>query len=74
MTPREAVYLVLPEVTDEPVTDVTVLGDVTDSLGLVELAVGVEQELGITIPDGAESAWVTVGDAIAAIEALVRSQ
>lgn len=39
-----------------------------DSLDIVELAMAIEEEFGIEIPDNEADAWVTAGDVIRCIE------
>ena len=35
-----------------------------DSLGVVALAMDLEDRLGVGVPDGEEGRWVTVGDVV----------
>lgn len=43
-----------------------------DSLDLIELGMSLEDEFGVSLPDGVEHDWQTVGDATGWLEAAIR--
>lgn len=66
MTPREIVHAAVAAIVEQSFTDETPLADLTDSLGLVEI--GVEIENHVALPMDAEFGWRTVGDLVATVE------
>lgn len=72
MTARETVLDAIEEVTGERPTDAVPLAELGDSLARVEIALAIDEALGVDLPMGAEFAWTTVGDVVAAAERLVR--
>ena len=69
MTARKHVILAIRSLLDDdmgsPADDVELDAIGLDSLGRVELAMDLEERLGVTVPDGAEDTWRTVGDVVA---------
>lgn len=68
----QAVAEIVHEVTGADVDQVrpgATLDDVAmDSLSTVEVVIGIEQRLGVRVPDAQVSALRTVGDLVAAVE------
>ena len=65
MTAREIVHAAVYAVTEQTFTDATVLRDLVDSLGLVEI--GVEIEAHVLLPADVEFTWETVADAVESV-------
>ena len=65
MTAREIVHAAVFAVTEQTFTDATVLRDLVDSLGLVEI--GVEIEAHVMLPADVEFTWETVADAVESV-------
>lgn len=74
MTARETVLDAIEEVTGERPTDAVPLAELGDSFTRVEIALAIDEALGVDLPMDAEFAWVTVGDVVTAAEQVVRGE
>lgn len=78
MTPREHVIVAIRALLDDdmgpPADDVELAPIGLDSLGVVALAMDLEERLGVEVPDGEEARWTTVGDVVAWAEKAERQR